>query len=87
VAAVKPHISEVERGILMHALGRDAVADRRRRKKMDYRNAYVCGPDSDSWDPVQRLVELRLMMVQVHGSEWRGGMSVFCVTEAGKAAL
>lgn len=83
------HVSAAERRIMEHALGRtaEAVTERRRHKRPDWRNAYVCGPDSDAWEPIQRLINIGFMELRIGPDSFRGGMSVFSVTEKGREWL
>jgi hypothetical protein len=63
-----------------HALGRYA------RRQRDFRNHFVAGPDHEDWPILQGLCE-RGLMCAGRPSKALGGMSIFVVTDAGKAKL
>lgn len=74
--------------ILQHALGLDDYGrDERGRMPADveqpYRNRYVVGEDCDSWKLCMEHVEACRMTRHDECRPWTGGMSCFCVTEAG----
>lgn len=75
------HTSKREREIMEHALGY-WYSDGKRYRKGE-RNAFVTGPDTEDWAPIQRLCELGLMRLRMKPDDTRGGMSVFAVTERG----
>lgn len=78
--------------ILQHALGLDDYGrDSRGHVPADvgatYRNYYALGPDCDGWDLCMAHVEAGRMTKHDRNKNWTGGMSCFCVTDAGLAFI
>lgn len=82
MAAPKVTLTVNERDVMAHATAWD-LGPRRRL----YRNHYCASEGHHSWAELQALCERGLMRVLRKPSALSGGDTVFCVTDAGLAAL
>lgn len=67
--------------ILQHAQGLDEYG-----QGTFYRNRFVCGPTGDDFDACRELVALGFMLEHPPRPLF-GGMSCFCVSDAGREAI
>jgi len=70
--------------VLQHALGRDAYGRRKEGLDRDYRNHYVTGEGSESYDVCRDAAEKGLMTEHA-GRAISGGDPIFVVTDDGRA--